>query len=114
MAKRKNALELVPVKSRRIGWVEDGGLIKLKIYRNHWYDKIMHRVFKTPLEVTIDLDEIGSHVWRLIDGERTIADIGNKLQEELGEKVEPTYPRLIMFMRYLYNESFIYYRKDKK
>jgi len=28
----------------------------------------MHRLFKTPLEITIDLDKVGSEVWRLING----------------------------------------------
>lgn len=110
---KKNALELIPVKRSHVNWVKEEGLIKLKIYRKHWYDKIMHRLFKTPLEITVDLDEIGSCVWMLIDGERDIAEIGKLLEAELGEKVSPTYPRLTTFMKYLYNADFISFRDRK-
>lgn len=114
MAKSQNALDMIPIRRPHVKWDHEGNLIKLKIYRNHWYDKILHRVFKTPLEITIDLDEIGSTVWQLIDGETTIRQIGEKLQEQMGEMVEPTYARLSMFMRYLYNADLIYYRKVKR
>jgi len=74
---------MIPIRRPHVKWDYEGNLIKLKIYRNHWYDKILHRVFKTPLEITIDLDEIGSTVWQLIDGETTIRQIGEKLQEQM-------------------------------
>jgi hypothetical protein len=113
VAKKRNALELVPVKKWYVKHVENEGLVSLKIYRNRWYDKIMHRLFKTPEEITIDLDEIGSRVWLLIDGERSIAQIGTLLEEQMGEKVSPTFPRLVTFIRYLYNGDFIYFKKGK-
>jgi len=108
---KRNALDLVPVKKKHVHWVDEGEIIKLKIYRNHWYDALMHRLFKTPLEITIDLDKVGSEVWRLINGEDDIKTIGLKLKERLGDEVEPLFPRLVTFVTYLYNGNLIYYKK---
>ncbi|NPV87902.1 PqqD family protein [Coprothermobacteraceae bacterium] len=113
MARKKNALDIVPVKRPFIHTLEENGVVKLKIYRNKWWDKLMHRIFKTPLEVTIDLDEIGSEVWRLIDGHKTIREIGQQLEANLGEKAQPTYPRLLTFVKYLYGADLITYRRGR-
>ncbi|MCP2620391.1 PqqD family protein [Candidatus Aminicenantes bacterium AC-334-E05] len=49
----------------------------------------------------IRLDEIGSYVWELCNEENTVSEIGIKLKERFGEKIEPVYDRLIIFLKQL-------------
>lgn len=55
----------------------------------------------------IHLDEVGTSVWNSINGKRTAVEIGEKLKRELGEKIDPVYERLGMFLAKLRNEKFI-------
>jgi hypothetical protein len=55
----------------------------------------------------IHLDEYGSAVWELCDGERTIKVIAQELKTKFGKKVEPLYGRLAEFIRVLKNEGLI-------
>lgn len=62
----------------------------------------------------VRLDEHGSAVWRLIDGERNVGEISRALQEQnLDEAVE----RVTKFLTVLYEQRFITFRElreDKK
>jgi len=87
----------------------ENGSIKLLIprFRASWL-QWMQRRLKSPY-IKVTLDEIGSCAWRHIDGKRSLAEIGNAMREELGEKVEPVGERLGMFMGLLKRNKFATY-----
>jgi len=58
----------------------------------------------------INLDEVGSFVWKLCDGNTTVYEIGTEMQQHFGEKINPVYERLTMFLRQLHQNKFIEYR----
>ncbi len=62
----------------------------------------------------LDLDDIGSLVYPLCDGEHTVAEIANLLKERFGEKVEPLEGRLSLFMREMFKRSLITFASDGK
>ncbi len=49
------------------------------------------------------LDEFGSFVWRLIDGERTLGEITDATIEQMDAEEETALHRLLMFLRSLQN-----------
>ena len=49
----------------------------------------------------IELDEYCSTVFLLIDGNRTVKEIGKSLDEKFGNKVHPLYERLLMFLNHI-------------
>ena len=49
------------------------------------------------------LDEFGSFVWRLIDGERTLGEITDATIEHIDAEEETALHRLLMFLRSLQN-----------
>jgi|Deesub1362B_J571_1020462.scaffolds.fasta_scaffold02485_4 hypothetical protein len=57
--------------------------------------------------VYVHLDEIGSAVWNLIDGKRTVEEIGRELRSAFGERIEPLYDRLSMHLQTLDRHKFI-------
>ena len=58
--------------------------------------------FKIPLYKEIDFDEISSEVFLQIDGDKTVKEIGDNLEKKYGEKVNPLYERLLIFLNHIY------------
>ncbi|RKD21968.1 Coenzyme PQQ synthesis protein D (PqqD) [Caminicella sporogenes DSM 14501] len=112
--KEDNFLELIPVIKEGQDWkIKEDGLVQILIPRNGLIDKLVRMFVKTPKIMKIDLDEVGSCVWKAIDGKRNIAEIGNILKEEFGEKVEPLYERLGTYINILRNNKFITLEKAR-
>lgn len=106
--KTDNFLELVPMVRGSQDWVEkEDGLVQIVIPREGILDKIVRMFFKTPKAMKIDLDELGSCVWREIDGKKDIEEIGNIMKNEFGENAEPVYERLGTYINLLRNNKFI-------
>ena len=55
----------------------------------------------------IKLDAVGSNVWELVDGARTIREISDLLAEQMGEKIEPRYNRVSQFIRSLHDGDMV-------
>lgn len=62
-------------------------------------------------EDKLDLDEIGSLVYPLCDGEHTVAEIAAALKERFGEKVEPLEPRLAVFIQEMFKRNLILFAR---
>jgi len=107
---KDNFLDFIPKKSLKVKWQQrEEGLIRLIVPRDSLMDRIVRKIFFTPEAFKIDLDALGSFVWRQIDGEKTIYEIGQLVKEEFKEEAEPLYERLIQFMNILKNNNFIEY-----
>jgi len=103
-----NFLDFIPKKSSKVKSQErEEGLIRLIVPRDSLMDRIVRKLFFTPEAFKIDLDELGSFVWKQIDGQKTIYEIGQQLKEEFKEEAEPLYERLVQFMNILKNNEFI-------
>ena len=62
---------------------------------------------------SIHLDEMGSKVWNLIDGERNTGEICNQFSRYLPEEDSPGRPaelRVTEFLRQLYKNRFIVFK----
>ncbi|OQX83505.1 MAG: hypothetical protein B6D63_06110 [Candidatus Latescibacteria bacterium 4484_7] len=79
---------------------------KKKKFKNKWMKKIFEPRLKTSF-LKIKLDEIGSSVWMLCDGEKNIKEIGEILRERFHEKIEPCYERLNLFFKQLEEVKFV-------
>ena len=91
--------------------VEEDGCVKLLVprFRVPWMQWLQKRLKKPHIKVK--LDEIGSAAWLLIDSRRTVAQIGEALENRLGEKVQPVNERLGMFVGILRRNKFIILRE---
>ena len=58
----------------------------------------------------INLDTFGTSVWNAINGKNTVAEIGDVLRNEFGEKIEPVYERLGLFIKMLEKNKLIVYK----
>ncbi len=116
MKKKKiagNYLEKIPLHAKHIAWSQaENGKVTLDIENKGLFNRIAQKLFRKPRISHIHLDDIGSFVWPLIDGERSIMDIGEIVERELGERAHPTYERLAKFFQILDSYGFITWKDN--
>ncbi len=79
---------------------ETGKAILLKPrYGRTWLGRLLTRRLADPW-VKVHLDELGTWLWELMDGERTLAELATLLEEEHPDE-EGARQRLLLFVRQL-------------
>ncbi len=111
MARKKtpprNLLTLVPVRTGAWTTTESGSVV-VRVPRlgpgrfGRWFA----RRFKLE-DIQVNLDELGSSVWKACDGRSTVGEIGEKLRVEFGDRIEPLHDRLALFFKQLEHSEFI-------
>ena len=105
---KKNYLDNIPVRSEKIIWsMDEEGSVTLEIENKGIFNRIFQKLFKKPKISYIHLDETGSFVWPLIDGERDITALGELVDERFGEVAHPLYERLAKFFQILESYGFV-------
>lgn len=105
---KKNYLEKIPVISDTIGWfLEDNNLVTISIENKGIFNKLAQKFLKKPKTSYVHLDEFGSSVWQLIDGQKDIMKIGELFLEKFGDKANPLYERLAKYFQILDSYGFI-------
>jgi hypothetical protein len=107
-----NLLTLIPV--RRIDWEKtpDGFILLLKpkykhpFLKKHLMPHIKRKFYR------VKLDEIGSFFWENCDGQSPIEEIARKHKDKFGDKVEPLYDRISLFLQSLEKHGFIELKKS--
>jgi hypothetical protein len=86
---------------------DEAGTVKLLVprFRAGWMQWLQKRLRKPHIRVS--LDEIGSAVWGLIDGRRTVVEIGEELERRFGERIRPTHERLGFFFGMLRRNKLV-------
>ena len=109
---QENYLERRPMPSEKIQWSEDEqGLVTLHIVNKGFFHKFAQKFFGKPKVSYIHLDEIGSFVWVVLDGEKDIIALGKLVKEQFGEKAEPLYERLAKYFQVLDSYSFVEWKE---
>lgn len=103
-----NYLERIPVRRKDIVWTADEkGIITLEIENKGIVNKVCQKLFKKPKISYIHLDETGSFLWPIIDGEKNIIELGEAVNEKFGEKANPLYERLAKYFQILDSYGFV-------
>ena len=110
----QNYLEFIPVRSDALTWKTDKkGIVTLDIENKGFMNRLCQKIFLKPEHSYIHLDELGSFVWPLIDGEKNIIELGDPVKEHFGEAADPLYPRLAKFFQILESYHFISFKNKK-
>ncbi len=105
-----NLLDLIPVKN--IDWEkqDDGLIVLLKPKFTHpFFKKHVLPRLKNPF-YRVKLDDVGSFIWEQCDGKTFVKHLAQSLKEEFGEKIEPLYDRLALFLQHLERNHFIVFK----
>ncbi len=104
----ENFLERIPKRKESIKWTADEkGIVTLEIENKGVFNRIAQKLFKKPRISYIHLDENGSFIWQLIDGNKDLTEIGKLVDEHFGEAAHPLYERLAKFCQILESYGFI-------
>lgn len=105
---QRNYLDLVPVRAEGLRWHTDiRQRIVLEVENEGLFNRIGQKVFGKPRYTKVHLDAMGTFIWPLIDGNRTVDEIASAVKKEFGEKAEPLYPRLIKYFQIVESYHFI-------
>lgn len=103
-----NFLDKIPTRNPEIGYtVDEKGVITLEIENKGLFNHIAQKLFKKPKISYVHLDEMGSFVWPIINGEKNITEIGEAVDEHFGEKAHPLYERLAKYFQILESYGFV-------
>jgi len=101
---------------RTAEWYEEEGLIRLKVIKFEGrLGKWLCNTLNKPNHIIVNLDEMGSFIWKRCDGKTTIGEILDELKESMGERFEKEgmEPRSFFFLHMLRNQGFIVWREEE-
>lgn len=107
-----NYLDFIPVPNDMFQWkADEEGKVTIFVENKGVFNRIAQKLLGKPKVSQVHLEEMGNFIWPLLDGKRSIYEIGILVQEEFGERAEPLYPRLVQYMRNLDSYGFIQMKK---
>ena len=108
----ENYLDRKPVRNENLRWTVEDGKVTLEIDNKGVWNRMAQLIFRKPKISYVHLDETGSFIWPLLNGERTILDIGKQVEEKFGDAANPLYERLVQYVRILESYHFINCREE--
>jgi hypothetical protein len=103
-----NLLDLTP--RRTADWSEQDGIVVIarRAPKRGWRTPLAWIGYRMSVK-RVRLDDVGSFVWKLLDGRYTVAEVADALREEFGHRVEPAEERLGEMVRMLHDGGLITY-----
>lgn len=113
---KENYLERIPKRPDKFDFtVDEEGIVTLNIENKGVFNRIAQKLLKKPKVSYIHLDEMGSFIWPLMDGEKDITAIGKFVEEKFGEEANPLYERLAKYFQILDSYGFVeWVKKENK
>ncbi|MBQ9699966.1 MAG: PqqD family protein [Lachnospiraceae bacterium] len=99
------------MRADHIKWsADEDGKVSLQIENRGVFNKIAQIVLNKPKVSYVHLEEMGSFIWPLLDGQKTILELGEEVEKEFGEKAQPLYERLAKYFQILESYGFVEWR----
>ncbi len=107
---RENYLDKCPWGPDGLEWsADDNEIVTLSIENTGFFNRTAQMLLKKPRISYVHLDETGSFIWRIIDGKKTIFEIGKEMEAHFGEAAQPLYERLSKYFQILDSYGFIHW-----
>ncbi len=118
MKKKKTAenyLERIPMRPESLTWsADDQGMVTLAIENKGLFNRVAQKLLKKPKVSYVHLDEMGSFVWPLMNGEDNLIRIGEQVEAHFGDKAQPLYERLSKYFQILDSYGFVTWQGQTK
>ncbi len=101
-------MECIP--SRLFDWEikeDTGNVVILRPKYKSKVGMLMFGSFLKDKNFKVNLDKLGSVVWKNTDGKNKVKRIGEILAKEFGPEIEPIYERLSTFLVQMHKQKFI-------
>jgi hypothetical protein len=105
--KMQRVLGVYPVHNP-VKWVHEKGRIVLTYKKDFTkFEKKLHNKLGGPEDIRRPLDDKGSKIWELCDGQHTISDICDEMDDIYHEDIEPVLDRVWKFLEILLKLNLI-------
>lgn len=106
---RKEALAIVPLRNPVVDWERTGSEITLTIpVRNDGLAKVVRKLVRNlPESRKVALDEVGSSVWELCDGHRSISEVISSISKDYKLTRREAEASVTMFLQTLAKKGLI-------
>lgn len=109
-AGKDNYLDYIPKRNSLLVWEENkNSHVELLLHNKGFYNRMAQILFKKPKISHIELDDMGSFIWKNMDGEKTVFELGKCVKERFDKEAEPLYERLSTYLKTLHDHQFIVY-----
>lgn len=106
--KDDNFLDIIPIRVAEFRWdADEEGLVTIYVENRGLFNRIAQKFLGKPEISQVHLEKTGSFIWPLIDGKRTIFEIGKIVGDHFGNDADPLYVRLSDYFRLLKNCGFV-------
>jgi len=103
-----NFLDLIPSKNKNIKWnTDENNCVVLMIENKGFFNTMAQKLLKKPRFSHIHMDKLGSFMWIMTDGKRTVSELADMQKKKFGNETEPLYPRSVKFFHIMESYSFI-------
>lgn len=112
MAKKDaNLLDMIPTRRREAEPRGDGTVdVLVPRYGDGRLGAVLGRFLKNQ-PIRLHLDEFGAEVWRLCDGRHSVYEIGQRMEEKFGDRIQPVYERLGLFLHQMKKAGIVDWRR---
>ncbi len=82
--------------------VDNDNIVTILVKQDHKVQRFFRKLkFRIPKYKKITLDEYGSWILLHVDGKKNVREIGEGLEVKFGDKVNPLYERLLLFLNHI-------------
>jgi len=111
--KEYNLLELIPFRNYQFVYNENKKIdVLVPRFNDRFFGKFLQPRLKNP-HIKANLDDMGTSVWELMDGQNKVEDIIIKMNEYHSENEENLEERIKVFIQNLYRNNFIKFYQIK-
>ena len=117
---RKAFLELRPVRNPALGWDEQDGVAVLRIEHKQssnarsWKAKIAGIFVQLPAERNVELDALGTDVWKMLDGQTKVSAIVDALAKKHRLSKREAELSVQQYFKELSRRNYIAFLADEK
>lgn len=109
--KNVNYLDKIPQRNEFVGWkCDENDIITLEVENKGFFNKLFQLILKKPKISYIHLDKLGSFIWKEINGELSVFEIGEKVKNTFKDEANPLYERLCKYFDILKSYNFIQWK----
>jgi hypothetical protein len=100
--KMRMLLSVVPKRNEDVRWEEEGGKVVLIYPKNFTrFEKFLHKHLGGPGDIRRPLDDKGTFIWKMCDGNNNVHEICKDTHAKFKEDIEPVVRRVWGFLEKL-------------
>jgi hypothetical protein len=100
----KNLMDMIP--QRQVEWEENRDSHLISLLKPRFNLSFIQKRLKNPY-YKINLDQLGSAIWKNIDGRKNVYTIANSIQNQSNEPLAHLYERVAAFIKSLVRNRLI-------